>query len=86
LIIDFKKAGIETVVWATGLHPDHSWLDLPAFDRKGRICHDGGVVAPGVYVMGLPFMRRRKSSYMHGAEDDARELSAHLSSYLRRAH
>ena len=53
------------------------------FDRKGMVLHDGGVVAsPGVYLMGLQFLRRRKSALIDGAADDARELSAHLSSYL----
>ena len=52
-------------------------------DAKRRIRHAGGVVdAPGVYVMGLTFMRRRKSSFIHGAEDDARDLTAHLAAYL----
>ena len=32
--------------------------------------------------MGLPFLRRRKSSYIHGAEDDARFLSRHLYEFL----
>jgi putative flavoprotein involved in K+ transport len=84
LKMDLTKSGIRSVVWATGLHPDYCWLQLPVFDRKGRIVHDGGVLAtPGAYVMGLPFLRRRKSSYIHGAEDDARELGAHLLTYLR---
>lgn len=86
VMLDFEKIGIRTVIWATGLNPDHSWLELPVFDRRGRIRHDGGVVAPGVYQMGLPFMRRRKSSYIHGTEDDARELSAHLARYIRDDH
>jgi putative flavoprotein involved in K+ transport len=78
---------IRTIVWATGYRPDYSWLDLPAFDRKGRIRHDGGVVAdsPGLYVLGLPFLRRRKSTLIDGAGDDARYLSAHLASYLGRS-
>lgn len=77
---------IRTILWATGYRPDYSWLDLPVLDRKGRIRHDGGVVsdAPGVYVLGLPFLRRRKSTLIDGAGDDARELSAHLASYLDR--
>lgn len=74
---------IRTVVWATGLRPDHSWLRAPVFDRKGALKHDRGVVdAPGLYVLGLPFLRRRKSSFMHGAGDDVRELGAHLAAYL----
>jgi putative flavoprotein involved in K+ transport len=31
----------------------------------------------------MPFLRRRKSSLIDGAGDDARDLSAHLISYLR---
>jgi putative flavoprotein involved in K+ transport len=83
LLIDLAREGIETVIWATGLKPDYEWLELPVFDRRGRIRHDGGVVGDGICVLGLPYLRRRKSSYMHGAEDDARDLSAYLCSYLR---
>ena len=55
-------------------------------DRKGRIRHDGGVVvAPGMYILGLPFMRRRKSSFIDGAGDDAGDLAAHLILGLDRA-
>jgi putative flavoprotein involved in K+ transport len=73
------------VVWATGFRPDYSWLHAPVFDRKGELKHDRGVVdAPGLYVLGLPYLRRRKSSFMHGAEDDVRELGAHLVDYLDR--
>ncbi len=81
--MDLKSGEIKTIVWATGFRPDHSWLDVPVFDRKGRLRHDGGVVeAPGMYLMGIPFLRRRKSSLIDGAADDARDLSAHLASHL----
>jgi putative flavoprotein involved in K+ transport len=73
---------VRTVIWATGLRPDHSWLHVPVFGRDGALQHDRGVVAPGMYVLGLPFLRRRKSSFIHGAEDDVRELAAHLAAYL----
>lgn len=74
---------IRTVLWATGFQPDFSWLDLPVFDAKGQLRHDRGVAGvPGLYVLGLPYLRRRKSSFIHGAEDDARELTAHLAAYL----
>ncbi|HEY0940265.1 MAG TPA: NAD(P)-binding domain-containing protein [Steroidobacter sp.] len=84
LSLDFARGHIGTVLWATGSRPDYSWLHVPAFDHKGRLRHDGGIVdVPGLYVLGLTFMRRRKSSFIHGAEDDARELSTHLANYLR---
>ena len=86
LSLDLIAAGIRTVIWTTGYRPDYSWLNIPVLDRKGRIRHDGGVVAaPGVYVMGLPFMRRRKSSFIDGAGDDAADLAAHLNQSLARA-
>ncbi len=82
--LDFGRAGIRTILWATGFRPDYSWLEIPVLDPKGNLRHDGGVVteAPGLYVMGLPFLRRRKSSLIDGAGDDARDLSAHLSDFL----
>jgi putative flavoprotein involved in K+ transport len=81
--MDLASGEIKTILWATGFRPDYSWLDLPIFDRKGQIRHDGGVVAlPGIYLMGMPFLRRRKSSLIDGAGDDARDLSEHLASYL----
>jgi putative flavoprotein involved in K+ transport len=84
--MSLRDGAIRTVLWATGYRPDHSWLDAPVFDRKGRVRHDGGVVeAPGLYLVGMPFLRRRKSSLIDGAGDDARELSAHLCAYLARA-
>lgn len=84
LALDLAAGGIRTIIWATGYRPDYSWLELPVLDRKGMIRHDGGIVSsPGVYLMGAPFMRRRKSSLIDGAGDDARDLSDHLASYLR---
>jgi putative flavoprotein involved in K+ transport len=84
LQLDLRRGAIATVVWATGFEPDYSWLELPVLDRKGRLRHDGGVVtgAPGLYAIGLNLLRRRKSSFIHGAEDDARELTEHLAAYL----
>jgi putative flavoprotein involved in K+ transport len=77
-------ADVRTVLWATGYRPDHSCVDMPVFDRHGALRHERGIVpAPGLYVLGLPYLRRRKSSFIHGAEDDARELGAHLCDYLR---
>jgi putative flavoprotein involved in K+ transport len=81
--MDLTAAGIRTIIWATGYRPDFSWLQVPVLDRKGQIRHDGGVVErPGLYLMGMQFLRRRKSALIDGAGDDARDLSDHLASYL----
>jgi putative flavoprotein involved in K+ transport len=80
LELDLRRGDIGTIVWATGYRPDHSWVDLPVFDRKQRIRHDGGVVrdAPGVYLLGATLLRRRSSSFIHGAEADTDDLAEHL--------
>ena len=81
--LNLAQSNIKTVIWATGYRPDYSWLQVPVLDGKGRLRHQGGVVdAPGLYAMGLPFMRRRKSTLIDGVGDDARELSAHLMAFL----
>jgi putative flavoprotein involved in K+ transport len=72
--------GIRTVLWATGYRPDYSWLDLEVLDLRGRIRRV--VESPGVYLLGMPFLRTRKSSLIDGAGDDARFLSGHLEAYL----
>jgi putative flavoprotein involved in K+ transport len=79
LQIDLGSGEIRAIVWATGFRPDYSWLDVPVVDDKGFLRHDGGIVdSPGLYVLGLPVLRRRKSSFIHGAEDDARDVVEHL--------
>ena len=82
--IDLERDDIRTVVWATGYRPDHHWIDLPVFDHKGMIRHDGGVIrgAPGMYVLGLNVLRRRGSSFIGGAERDTADLAAHLHLHL----
>jgi putative flavoprotein involved in K+ transport len=83
LHLDLGSGEIRSIIWATGFRPDYSWLDVPVVDHKGHLRHDGGVVeAPGLYAIGLPFLRRRKSTFIHGAEDDARDLIDHLAGYL----
>jgi putative flavoprotein involved in K+ transport len=83
LHLDLASGEIRTIVWATGFRPDYAWLDVPVVDRKGHLRHEGGVVdAPGLYAIGLPVLRRRKSTFIHGAEDDARDIVAHLAGYL----
>jgi putative flavoprotein involved in K+ transport len=82
--IDLRSGEFATVLWATGFRPDYRWLPGSVLDEKGCLRHDGGVVtdAPGLYALGLPVLRRRKSTFIHGIEDDAREIVEHLKRHL----
>jgi putative flavoprotein involved in K+ transport len=84
LEVDLHRSGISTVLFATGFRPDYAWLDLPVLDRRSRIVHDGGVItgAPGCYVVGLNILRRRRSSYISGAERDSADIARLLHSHL----
>lgn len=83
LWLNLDSGEVQSVVWATGYRPDYRWLHVPVLDEKGRLRHEGGVVdAPGLYAIGLPVLRRRKSTFICGAEDDARDVTTHLAEYL----
>jgi putative flavoprotein involved in K+ transport len=84
LELDLSSGEITTVLWATGFRPDLSWLDIPVRDRAGYPRHDGGVVtgAPGLYVLGMPVLRTRASTYIHGAATDSEALADHLHTFL----
>jgi putative flavoprotein involved in K+ transport len=84
LSLNLRGGEIRSIVWATGFRPDYRWLDVPVLNRKGELRHDGGVVvdAPGMYAIGLPVLRRRKSTFILGAEDDARDIVGYLLRYL----
>lgn len=86
--LDLRAEGIRTVLWATGHRRDYGWLHAPVLDACGEIRHAGGITpAPGLYVLGLRFLRRRNSNFLDGVGADAIALAAHLERSLpRRLH
>jgi hypothetical protein len=83
LQLDLRSGEIRAIVWATGFRPDYRWLDVPVLDAKSQLRHEGGVAGcPGLYALGLPVLRRRKSTFIYGIEDDAREVIGHLARHL----
>jgi len=76
LYLDLAGAGIATIIWATGFTTDYSWLNVDAFDKKGRPRHQRGVsTEPGIYFLGLPWQSRRGSSFIWGVWHDAKYLA-----------
>jgi putative flavoprotein involved in K+ transport len=83
LQLDLRSGEIRSIVWATGFRPDYGWLHVPVVDAKGQLRHEGGAVdSPGLYALGLPVLRRRKSTFICGIEDDAREVIGQLARFL----
>lgn len=76
LELDLKEAGINTIIWATGYSNDYEWLQVDAFDEKGKPQHHRGVSkAPGVYFLGLPWLSRRGSTFIWGVWHDAKYIA-----------
>ena len=79
LSLDLGRAGVSSVIWATGFGLDYGWLNVDAFDANGKPRHQRGVSAePGVYFLGLPWQSRRGSSFIWGVWHDARYLADHI--------
>jgi putative flavoprotein involved in K+ transport len=84
LEFDLAKAGIASIIWATGYTTDYSWLKVDAFDEKGRPKHQRGVSAePGIYFLGLPWQSRRGSSFIWGVWHDAAHVADRIATQRR---
>ncbi len=80
LELNLAKAGVRTVLWATGYAVDYGWLKVDAFDDTGKPQHQRGVSKePGVYFLGLPWLSRRGSSFIWGVWHDAKFLADQIS-------
>ena len=79
LSLDLAAAGVGTIIWATGFVQDYGWLQVNAFDDKGKPQHQRGVSSePGVYFLGLPWLSRRGSAFIWGVWHDARFIADHI--------
>jgi putative flavoprotein involved in K+ transport len=74
------------VIWATGFKVDHSWIDVPVFDDRGRVVHQRGVTeSPGLYFLGLSWLHTRGSALIGWVKDDAEYLAQKVSAFQRPA-
>jgi putative flavoprotein involved in K+ transport len=78
--VDLAKAGIGSIVWATGFQRHFPWLHVPGvLDAAGDLVHRHGVTpAPGLYALGLRFQRSRSSHIIGGVGDDAAYLAERI--------
>ncbi len=82
LHLDLAEAGIGTIIWATGYATDFGWLDIDTFDADGKPRHqDGASPVPGLYFLGLPWLRNRSSSFIWGVWRDAEVVAGHIQAH-----
>jgi putative flavoprotein involved in K+ transport len=83
---DLRAEGIGSVVWATGYRHDFGWVGLGICDSHGVPQHTRGRTRePGVFFLGLPWLHKRKSSFLGGVGEDA-EFLADCIARRREAH
>jgi putative flavoprotein involved in K+ transport len=83
LTLDLQRARIRSVVWATGYVRRYPWLKVPVLDGRGEIVHRAGITdVPGLFVLGLTFLRRRRSHFIDGCGLDAEELAPLVKHHL----
>ena len=77
--LDVTKDGVGAVIWTSGYRPDYGWVKLPVFDEMGfPVQTDGRTNVPGLYFMGVHFLRKAKSSILYGAGEDAEIVARHI--------
>ncbi|MHB8611008.1 MAG: NAD(P)-binding domain-containing protein [Candidatus Dormibacteraceae bacterium] len=82
--LDLVKEGIASVIWTSGYRPDYGWVKIPVFDDMGfPLQTDGRSNVPGLYFMGVHWMRKNKSSILYGTGEDAEIVARQIVETLR---
>ena len=82
--LDLAKAGVTSIIWATGYTSDFGWLPADALDERGRPRHQRGVSSePGLYFVGLSWLSRRGSAFIWGVWHDAKFIADHIATQRR---
>jgi putative flavoprotein involved in K+ transport len=87
LELDFRKAGITSVIWSIGFQSDFGWVEVPVFDGKGYPCHERGVTnKDGLYFLGLPWLYTWGSGRFSGVARDAGYLAERIVARYEESH
>jgi putative flavoprotein involved in K+ transport len=79
---DGSELEADALIWATGYHPDYSWIKLPILDADGRLGHRRGVTdVPGLYFLGLTWQYTRGSALIGWVKDDAEFIAKKIAEY-----
>jgi putative flavoprotein involved in K+ transport len=77
--LDIAREGIGSIIWTSGYRPDYGWVKFPVVDGMGfPVQTDGGTAVPGLYFMGVHWMRKGKSSILYGVGEDAGVVAQHI--------
>lgn len=73
--LNANTAGITSIVWCTGFRGSFDWIEAPVLAEDGRPANlDGVSPIPGLYYLGFPWLRNRKSGIITGVGEDAAHI------------
>lgn len=77
--LNLKENNITSIIWATGFRGDFSYLKLPVFNNYGMVKHSNGISdIGGLFYLGFPWLRKRKSGIIPGIREDAEYIAEKL--------
>jgi putative flavoprotein involved in K+ transport len=78
--LSLKENNVNSIIWTTGFSGDFNYLKLPVLNpEKIPIHHNGISEVDGLYFIGLPWLRKRKSAIIYGINDDAEFIANQIS-------
>jgi putative flavoprotein involved in K+ transport len=67
-----RRSGVAAVIWATGFDPATAYIRAPVIGKRGEIIQrDGATAVPGLFTIGQPWLRSRRSATVYGVVADA---------------
>lgn len=77
--LDVDREGLGAIIWTTGYRPEYGWVKFPVFDDMGfPVQQDGRTDVPGLYFVGVHWMRKLKSTILYGVGEDAEIVARQL--------
>ena len=82
--INLKEQNITSIIWATGFKGDFSYLKFPIHNSEQAIKHNDGIAEmKGLYFLGFPWLRKRKSGIVSGIDEDSKFISEKINGDLK---
>jgi putative flavoprotein involved in K+ transport len=84
--LNLSKSNITSVIWTTGFTGDFTYMKLPVFSNDEIIKHNEGISGiKGLYFLGFPWLRKRKSGIIPGIKEDAGFIADKILAYSKNA-
>jgi putative flavoprotein involved in K+ transport len=83
--LNITNNNITSIIWTTGFTGNFNYLKLPVFNNDKTLKHRDGISdIEGLYFLGLPWLRKRKSGIIWGIVEDANFIAEQVNKFANR--